>query len=214
MKKTLTFAFFLGQYGHCRAAGSPLLNSSSQCATRRGDWWGLTALAGVFVRRKLPCIIAAGMLLLCTACKTETDSYYDGYGYSYGEGGLAFRMLTNNTYEVSAGKVTGGTVVIPSTHKNIPVTQIGMMGFQGTAITSVTIPASVTHIRLMAFNNCNGLTSVTFAPGSNISSTGFGSSAFPGPNGDGDNYLMGAYLDGGAGTYTRAAVGGFWTKQP
>jgi hypothetical protein len=94
---------------------------------------------------------------------------------------------------------------------------IGRSAFFGYSdLTSVTIPNSVTSINQNAFN-CNGLTRVTFATGSNISSSNFGIAAFPQGyfldlpvNGDS---LRTAYLAGGAGTYTRAADGSTWTRQ-
>jgi len=86
-----------------------------------------------------------------------------------------------------------------------------------TNLTSITIPASVTTIGEYAFDGCINLTSVTFATGSNITSTNFGEYAFPdgryiGVDEDGYEYnycsggnnLKTAYLGGGAGTYTRS----------
>jgi hypothetical protein len=61
---------------------------------------------------------------------------------------------------------------------------------------------------------CTGLTSVTFATGSNIADGSFGSNASPeGSNGGGGNTLKTAYSTGKAGTYTRPANGSTWTKQ-
>jgi len=97
---------------------------------------------------------------------------------------------------------------------NIPnsVTSIGEGAFRETSLTSITIPASVTKIERSAFYGCTSLTSVTFAEGSNISNTNFGSSAFPEGNYGGDT-LKTAYSTGKAGTYTRPANGSTWTKQ-
>jgi len=65
-----------------------------------------------------------------------------------------------------------------------------------------------------AFEGCTGLTSVTFAKGSAITSENFGDYAFPGVDYSGYyGYLKTAYLAGGAGTYTRYE-GGEWIKQP
>jgi len=97
------------------------------------------------------------------------------------------------------------------------VTYIGSSAFYGCAgLISITIPASVTYIGSSAFYGCAGLISVTFAAGSAISSTNFGSDAFPGSDGAGRDNLRTAYLvaaNGGAGTYTRASGGSIWTKQ-
>ena len=91
------------------------------------------------------------------------------------------------------------------------VTSIGEYAFNGcSSLESVTIPASVTSIEEDAFSQ-SGLVSVTFAAGSNIISSGFGSSRpFPGD-------LRAKYLasGGGAGTYTATQPGSnpTWTKQ-
>jgi hypothetical protein len=91
------------------------------------------------------------------------------------------------------------------------VKSIGESAFSGcTGFTSVTIPASVTSIGFDAFGGCTNLTSVTFATGSNITSANFGMFAFPGDN----NGIRTPYSTGKAGTYTRAAGGTVWTKQP
>ena len=128
---------------------------------------------------------------------------------------------------------TGTSFTIPDS-----VTSIGDSAFYYCSLTSITIPASVTSIGVSAFFNnawltsitigngvtsiggsaflgCVSLTSVTFASGSDIANANFGSSAFPeGSTGDGGNTLKTAYSTGKAGTYTRAASGTTWTKQP
>jgi hypothetical protein len=80
----------------------------------------------------------------------------------------------------------------------------------GIAITSVTIPASMTVIAGSTFRECPTLTSVTFM-GSNISFSsspkGNSMDSFPAA---GD--LQAKYQAGGAGTYTRSAGGTVWTK--
>jgi len=100
---------------------------------------------------------------------------------------------------------------------NIGAYAFSFSSANSTKLTSVTIGEGVTSIGNNAFQYCTGLTSVTFASGSAITSENFGSSAFPqGTTGGGDN-LRTAYLNantGGAGTYTRASSGSTWTKQP
>lgn len=59
-------------------------------------------------------------------------------------------------------KYTGSDtrVVIPSSVSDMPVTEIGAGAFQGTAVTSVTVPSSVTVIGTQAFRDCTALTEV------------------------------------------------------
>jgi len=98
--------------------------------------------------------------------------------------------------------------------------QLQIIGIQAfsycTSLTAITIPASVTSIGNYAFagyyDNPMALTTVTFAPGSAITSENFGDNAFPASGGFGDD-LKTAYLASGAGTYTRANGGSDWTKQ-
>jgi hypothetical protein len=80
----------------------------------------------------------------------------------------------------------------------------------------VTIPGSVTSIGYGAFENCTGLTSVTFGTGSNIASGNFGDSVFPeGSSGFGGDNLKTLYgqQTTKAGTYRRASTDASeWTK--
>jgi len=96
------------------------------------------------------------------------------------------------------------------------VTSIGSGAFWDcTGLTGVTIPASVTSIGGMAFYDCRNLISVTFE-GDAITEANFSdNAAFPGGTfGLGGNELRTAYLEGGAGEYTRTSGGSTWTKQP
>jgi len=125
-------------------------------------------------------------------------------------------LPTSGVTSIGANAFDGCTsladITIPAT-----VTYIAASSFQNCiALTGITIPASVTQIGDNAFHPCPSLTSVTFATGSNISGL-FGGQAFPeGPNGYGGNTLRTAYLAANpkSGTYTRAAGGDVWTKQP
>ena len=74
-----------------------------------------------------------------------------------------------NTFDFNetTGTITGydGTdtvVVIPSKINGITVETIGHFAFQDSAVTSVTIPASVTEIGSNAFAGCTNLTSVNY----------------------------------------------------
>jgi hypothetical protein len=125
--------------------------------------------------------------------------------------GLTSVTISNGTTVIGGGAFGGCTslrsVTIPGS-----VTSIGDTAFYGTSLASITIPGSVTRIDNRAFDGCTGLTSVTFAAGSSISSSNFGNRAFPQGNGAGDN-LRTAYLAGGAGTYTKVVGGSDWTKR-
>jgi len=87
--------------------------------------------------------------------------------YYGGTEGLAFTLTNsgggnNNAYSVSKGTVTDGAVVIPAVYNTLPVTEIAVSAFNGTDISSVSIPSSVTSIGVQAFWNCVNLTSVKF----------------------------------------------------
>ena len=147
-----------------------------------------------------------------------------------GTPGLEYYILNSNNKElgVSAGTARG-TVVIPATYDNLPVTVImgeGFMFIDG--ITDITIPNSVRSIGDRAFRDCTKLTSViipksvfrigdgAFRDCSNLTSVTFegtirfdllGSMVFPGD-------LRAKYLKGGPGTYTRPdGKSTKWTKQ-
>ena len=87
---------------------------------------------------------------------------------------------TNKFYfDDTTGTITGydGTdtvVVIPAKINGTPVTTIGRAAFHGSAVTSVTIPDSVTFISDIAFANCSNLTNISIPN----SVTSIGSSAF------------------------------------
>jgi len=143
-------------------------------------------------------------------------------------------VVSGAGYEArAANKDINGAVVIPGSHNGKPVIRvqsgsfardgfrnvlnitsvtilegvstIGQSAFGGCkALTSVTIPASMTSIENYAFtiDNTNALTSVTF----NGSDTKFGRAPFPGD-------LDIVYKANGAGTYTRPSVSSNnWTK--
>lgn len=73
---------------------------------------------------------------------------------------------TSNTYTVAGmGNATDvSDLVIPSTHKELPVAAIAVGAFENVkSITSVFIPQSVTSVKDNAFRNCENLVSATFA---------------------------------------------------
>ena len=82
--------------------------------------------------------------------------------------GLTFELI-NGTYTVTGYSGADTDVYIPATYEGVAVTAIGeaVFGYH-TALTSVTIPASVTHIGNSAFYYCNKMEAVTFAAGSQL----------------------------------------------
>ena len=104
--------------------------------------------------------------------------------------------IVSNTYEngqgviIFSGELTSiGAFTFNSksalTSVTIPasVTSIGEYAFNGTNITSVTIPASLTSIETYTFQGCSQLTSLTFAANSQLKTIGdyaFGNSAISG----------------------------------
>jgi hypothetical protein len=75
-------------------------------------------------------------------------------------------VSTGSAIIITAYTGAGGTVTIPSSIINLPVTSIGPSVFYNkTTLTSVTIPNSVTSIGLSAFQGCSSLTSVTIGSG-------------------------------------------------
>ena len=84
-------------------------------------------------------------------------------------GNFTYSVTDEENHKVSIAKADEveltGALVIPTsvTHEAVTyaVTSIGVSGFNGTGITSVTIPASVLTIGDAAFGGCNSMTSIT-----------------------------------------------------
>src|SRR6266567_3716087 len=68
--------------------------------------------------------------------------------------------VSGSTAYVASSPGASGAIVIASTYNGYPVTSIGHDAFNGTGLTSVTIPNSVTSIRTSAFELCTGLKNV------------------------------------------------------
>ena len=78
-----------------------------------------------------------------------------------------FSYLTNGSAITITGYTgTAGTVTIPSTVGDLPVTSIGDVAFYAcSTLTNVTIPDSVSVIGWYAFEYCPNLTQVAFGNG-------------------------------------------------
>lgn len=86
------------------------------------------------------------VLCLCSCNRTPTE-------------GLKYKLLSDNTYEVSIGNAKGAEkIVVPEIVSEKPVTKIADFGFLGeTNIKSVYLPKTVTAIGESAFEGCSGL---------------------------------------------------------
>lgn len=83
-----------------------------------------------------------------------------------------FEFILNNTAVVVISyKGTAADVTIPSRYQGKPVTTIGHAAFFNSAVTSVTIPDSVTSISDDAFVNCPQLTNISIP--NSVTSIGF-----------------------------------------
>lgn len=87
-----------------------------------------------------------------------------------------FAFTPDNTAVIVRYKGTAADVTIPSRYKGKPVTMIDHAAFYNSAVTSVTIPDSVTSIRDSAFVFCSQLTNISIPN----SVTAIGSFAFDG----------------------------------
>jgi len=70
--------------------------------------------------------------------------------------------LVSGNFAVSDYLGSGGAVTIPSSIGGFPVTKIGPSAFAGAALTSITLPDSVTRVEDYAFLQCYSLSSVNF----------------------------------------------------
>lgn len=88
----------------------------------------------------------------CKYCNTKEPSK-----------GLEYTLSENGTYYIVTGTgiLDDPDVVIPSEHEGLPVTEIAERAFENSAVTSLVIPESVTHIGNLAFNGCASLKSIT-----------------------------------------------------
>lgn len=88
-------------------------------------------------------------------------------GDPVGTEGLEFYPLPDGTYGISSGKAKYlSEIIIPATHQGKAVTAILDDGFKNSVnLTKISIPGSVTHIGIGAFQGCSSLISVTIPDG-------------------------------------------------
>ena len=116
------------------------------------------------------------LLLLASAIATSLSAS----AYDFESAGIYYNITGDNTVEVtrSYNNTYSGSVSIPETVTNngteYSVTKIGEFAFQGSAVTSVSMPESITSMGKYAFSGCQNLESVVLPE----SLTTFGSEAF------------------------------------
>jgi hypothetical protein len=132
-----------------------------------------------------PSIFPAGNAAGVSICRLSKWQSLHGLSWVCRLVFMAAPILANAqfTYSTNNGTITieeytgsGGMVSIPSTIHGLPVVNIDNYAFYQSAVSSVTIPSSVTNIGSSAFAYCRSLTSITI-PGSvtTIGTAAFGS---------------------------------------
>ena len=104
------------------------------------------------VLKKLPLLILALVLVLAIKDKT--------YAATYGD--LTYEVQNDGTIKITdCDTNASGALTIPSTIGGKKVTSIGYHAFyDGSSLTSITIPEGVTSIDSYAFDDCSSLTSI------------------------------------------------------
>ena len=87
------------------------------------------------------------------------------------DGDLTYKVYSDYAIVTNCSNYAVGSITIPSTIKNVPVTTIGEHAFmECKQITSIKLPDSITVIEQRAFSSCEELKSVTI--GNNVKSIG------------------------------------------
>ncbi len=105
------------------------------------------------------------LLLLASAIATSLSAA----AYDFESAGIYYNITGNNTVEVTYSdrnnNTYSGSISVPETVTNngteYSVTKIGEYAFQGSAVTSVSMPEGITSIGTSAFSGCGNLESVT-----------------------------------------------------
>jgi hypothetical protein len=102
-------------------------------------------------------LVLFGFILLISPLPATAQQYGDFTFYVYPDG-FALYIAINGYLGY------GGSVDIPDTIYGLPVGRIEDLVFDGYAVTSVTIPASVGYIGYQAFSDCSSLIAITVSP--------------------------------------------------
>ena len=105
------------------------------------------------------------LLLLASAIATSLSAA----AYDFESAGIYYNITGNNTVEVTYSDINNssyfGSISVPETVTNngteYSVTKIGSCAFQGSAVTSVSMPECIISIDYNAFKGCQNLESVT-----------------------------------------------------
>ena len=134
------------------------------------------------MKKKILSIILVMMLLLTVLTSCSLMEKLRSAIWSSDFKGLAFSLKDDGTYLVEIGDAKRSSdIVIPSTHKGVPVTEVGKFNDTGAVnntLKSVIISEGITRISDKAFYNCASLMSVTIP----ASVTTIGEMAFEGCN--------------------------------
>ncbi|MDA0848436.1 MAG: leucine-rich repeat domain-containing protein [Verrucomicrobia bacterium] len=122
-----------------------------------------------FINQRLKPLTLGVILALSWAASLLSAATIDDLEFIVINGGAEYSVKAKDPYSIA------GTLEIPSTYNAKPVTEIGIMGFAAydgdtefPKITSVVIPSSIKTIGASAFQNAHSLTTVTFAPDSQL----------------------------------------------
>lgn len=95
-------------------------------------------------------------------------TFYQGRCSVCGYEGIIYTLSDDYSHYIVTGLKSeiSGEIVIPSTYKGLPVTEIGDMAFkENSSITSVTIPDSITSIGDYAFFRCPNIATINMGNG-------------------------------------------------
>lgn len=113
------------------------------------------------MRKKFLAAILAALML--TACVPFISGCSASVNYVLSEDGNYYIASCSGSKSALRGEL-----VIEEEYNELPVKEIAQEGFRGTNITDIVIPASIESVGMAAFANCNMLSDVKFANGSQL----------------------------------------------